>query len=246
MAESDMDREHILHEIRRTAESNGGVPLGRSRFLDETGIKESDWSGKIWARWSDAVKEAGYEPLKLQGENDRNAALRKISELTRALGRFPTVAEMRLTKRRDPSFPHHNMVESAGGRLGLIAEVADFCRSSEDLSEVAEILGQATRELKAEKSRHREETGATKYGYVYLLRAGKRYKIGHAIAPLSRAMVISNMTPEGADRVHEIRTDDPRGIEEYWHKRFADKRGNGEWFALSAADVAAFKRRKSM
>jgi len=86
----------------------------------------------------------------------------------------------------------------------------------------------------------------TRYGYVYLLRSGKKYKIGYAIAPLSRAMVISNMTPEGVDRLHEIRTDDPRGIEAYWHDRFADKRGNGEWFALTAADVAAFKRRKFM
>jgi hypothetical protein len=54
-----MNKEHILAEIKRTAVLNGGVALGKDRFFQETGIKSSDWIGKLWARWGDAVKEAG-------------------------------------------------------------------------------------------------------------------------------------------------------------------------------------------
>ena len=50
-----MEKQHIIDEIKRTAEKNGGVPLGKRRFFSETGIAESDWYGKYWVKWSDAV-----------------------------------------------------------------------------------------------------------------------------------------------------------------------------------------------
>src|SRR5262252_326632 len=60
--------------------------------------------------------------------------------------------------------------------------------------------------------------------------------------PLRREGEVGIQLPEKFQPVHYIKTDDPAGVENYWHTRFASKRKEGEWFALSAQDVRAFKR----
>lgn len=48
--------------------------------------------------------------------------------------------------------------------------------------------------------------------------------------------------PFRADLIHSIEAFFPSEVEQYWHKRFADKRQNGEWFVLSDEEVAEFTR----
>ena len=57
-----MKKKDILSEIKRTGAENGGVPLGIDRFREATSIRKEDWYGIFWARWSDAQREAGFEP----------------------------------------------------------------------------------------------------------------------------------------------------------------------------------------
>jgi hypothetical protein len=83
-------------------------------------------------------------------------------------------------------------------------------------------------------------------GFVYLIKSGRFHKIGKANSAGRREYEIGLQLPEKATTIHVIRTDDPSGIESYWHNRFAQKRKNGEWFDLSAADISIFKRRKFM
>jgi hypothetical protein len=84
------------------------------------------------------------------------------------------------------------------------------------------------------------------FGSVYLIRSGRHYKIGRSKAVGRREYELAIQLPERVQKVREIRTDDPVGVEAYWHNRFAAKRKNGEWFELGAADITAFKRRKFM
>ena len=94
--------------------------------------------------------------------------------------------------------------------------------------------------------RPRDETSEVEFGYVYLARSGAFHKIGRSNSVGRRERELAIQLPEKLKIIHSIKTDDPAGIEAYWHRRFEDRRKGGEWFALSAADIAAFKRRKFM
>jgi hypothetical protein len=100
MNQNRMTREAILSEIRRTALENGDVALGKKRFLDATGIAESDWSGRYWTRWSDAVAEAGFVAQSMNPRLPDVDVIEAAASIVRSLGHFPTAAEIRLAAYR--------------------------------------------------------------------------------------------------------------------------------------------------
>ena len=120
----------------------------------------------------------------------------------------------------------------------MLSRLADFVRQDTQYQDVAVMLGTVPSGPDAAVSRPPAE------GLVYLIKSGPHYKIGRSDELERRVKEIRIALPEAAALVHAIRTDDPAGIEAYWHRRFAEKRANGEWFKLTAADVAAFRRRK--
>jgi Meiotically up-regulated gene 113 len=239
-----MNKQHILEEIRRTANSNGGVPLGRLRFFTETGIKESDWRGVHWVRWNEAVREAGFAPNQKTESYDEDWLLTKLIALARELGRFPVWAELRLRARTAPDFPSDGTFRRFGSKEQVVARVAEYCRAHKGFEDVLAMCP-ATDAL-LDPSPIAKRDNAEDIGFVYLLKSGRFYKIGRSNAFGRRERELAIQLPERANIVHSIRTDDPVGIEDYWHRRFDSRRKNGEWFELSAADLRAFRRRKFM
>lgn len=231
-------KDFILYEVRRCAASNDGVPVGKKRFQDLTGIRESDWLGRYWTRWNDALVEAGFQPNAMQDTiHDRETLIRHLALLTIDLGRFPTVAELRMRARTEPSFPSHTRFSlRLGNREQQVAEVVSLAKQDSSLVAVLDLLEAAPDEAPAPGQRPR--------GFVYMIKSGKHHKIGHSNDLGRRSYEIALQLPEKATLVHAVETDDPTGIEAYWHRRFADRRANGEWFLLTKDDVAAFKARR--
>lgn len=232
---ANMNKADILNEIHRTTGENGGVPLGRARFLAETGIRESDWRGKHWLRWSDAVREAGYSPQTKQQTLDNDFVLEKLAELVRDLGHYPVAAEIRMRAREDAGFPSHNVFSRFGRKAEIASAVLTWCEPRPGWGDVSALCAPVAEVAPLSEDQVPEKE--PEFGYVYLLRSGKYYKIGCSSSPGRREYELSIQLPERIKMVHTIKTDDPAGIENYWHRRFAAHRKNGEWFELRREDV---------
>jgi hypothetical protein len=239
-----VSKDSILREIRRTAEANGGRPLGWRRFLAETGIRETDWLGTHWARWSDAVREAGFLPNRLQQPYEKGVLLEKLAKLALELGRLPNRGDLRFHAARDSAFPNPKTFSRLGGKRQVVTQLADFCQARPGYELVVDLCQPV---LGATATRASDDQRpAVAVGFVYLLKSGRYYKIGRSNSAGRREYEVGLQLPDPARLIHRISTDDPVGIEAYWHRRFAEKHKNGEWFELVAADVSAFKRRKFM
>lgn len=239
------NKAHIIDEIRRTAEANSGSALGWRRFESETGIGYYEWYGRFWTRWSDAVREAGFAPNRMAEAYDDAVLLEKLVELTRTLGSVPTTGDLLIAARNDSAFPSEKVFRRFGSKSERASRIASYCEVNPGNDDVASLWLQVRVQARVAGP---ESVGAetADVGYVYLLKHGSRreYKIGRTNNPLRREGEIRIQLPEKLAPVHYIETDDPAGIENYWHARFSIKRKEGEWFALTPEDVRAVKRWK--
>jgi hypothetical protein len=237
-----MDKSHVLAEIRRLAKLHGGH-IGVRAFLDATGIPEKQILGKFWATWNQALVEAGVSTKAFRRpRTDREIIVAAVATLVERLEKWPTENEMALERRGDKTFPSLQVIRRTAKEVSLPALVQEYCRSHPELPLAARI---ASERSSITTDSPEATSRAPVAGYVYMMRSGRRYKIGFTSSPARRHREVRLELPDPTNLVHSIPTDDPAGIEAYWHKRFASKRvRDTEFFELEGSDVMAFKRRK--
>ncbi len=229
-------RQRVLDQIRRIAAEQGGTPPGKYLFNRMTGFSHSLWQGQIWLKWSDAVREAGFVPNLRTPRLQDQELLADYAAAIRATGRVPTHAELVVYRKSGGRLAgHHTYQNHFGGKPALLRAVKRWAEADPGWEDVAAILGD---------SGVKEPAIAKDGGAVYLLKSGFFYKIGCSRTPEQRTQVIARALPAKAKLLHVIETDDPHGVEAYWHRRFANKRKGGEWFHLSHEEVAAFRARR--
>jgi hypothetical protein len=243
-----MKKDQILAEIKLTTERNGGIPLGIDRFREQTGIEKKDWYGIYWAKWSDAQIEAGYAPNQFSTPAyEEDWIIEKVVSLTRELGHFPTRPEFMLKRNEDINSPTIVTLRNRlGNRMEMLKKIMEYCNTRTGYSDVNRICDVTTSKNQQSSITNNNEVSQVTTGHVYLLRHDEVFKIGKSIDVTRRYKEIKVQMPYKMEEIHVIETDDPSGIEAYWHNRFRDKRLEGEWFKLNSDDIKAFKRRRYM
>ena len=236
-----MNKQEILSEIKRLAKENDGKAPGFQRFSSETGLRKADWYPNLWLRWGDAISEAGCVSNEFISAYDTDYLIEKYIELIRELGHFPTEGELRIKRKNDENFPSHSSFSQLGGKQDRIEKIIECCEGKKEFEDIITIC-----EIVSKPSQKKNDSSSIpeNAGYVYLIKHGNRneYKLGMTNNPIRREGELRLELPEKVKPIHYIETDDPSGIEKYWHNRFVNKRKEGEWFSLSSNDVRAFKR----
>ena len=239
-----MMKERIIAEIKRQVSETGVVP-GVLKFTHESTIPRKEWEGKIWARWSDALKDAGFESNMMTVKLSSEEILKKIAQCCLDFGKIPSGRDMRIYGKNKIGFPADKTIRNHfRSNKGLRSALRDWASlpNNADYAEIVALL--PSESATSESATPKVNLSAKIDGHVYLIKAGDYYKIGRSDELERRVKEIRIALPQAAILEHTIATDDPPGIEAYWHRRFADRRANGEWFKLSKADVLAFKKRK--
>jgi len=205
------------------AAENGGQPPGRQRFGSATGIKTAAWYGVFWTKWGDALAEAGFMANKYAQKTSTNILLEKLAQACRHHGKFPTTGELRLYARQQANFPSHSAFTNGfSSRNEMLNQLATWTKVNPSFNDVVLMLPSSQQPADGIRA-----TVKTSEGYVYLIQSGGFYKIGRSGEIERRVKEIRVALPDAAKLLHSIRTDDPPGIEAYWHRRFQDRRANG-------------------
>lgn len=242
-----MNRDQILAEIKRVAEANSSVVVGERVFFAQTRLNRRVLRRAGFPNYGAAVEAAGYRRNQLKQAYSDDQLFAPLAQLAREVGHCPTTGERAVARYKAPTFPGEAAVSRRARQEPLAQQLLRWCRDEPAFQDVARML-ESTVPLQDGNSTLETRGRKIVTGYVYLMRYGahgKDFKIGHTENVQRRQSQIDMVSPRDVRVVHSIETDDPEGIEKYWHERFSERRvKTKEVFHLTPDDVAAFRRRQ--
>ena len=247
VGDRSLDKAFVVNRIRELTESNGGQVSFRC-FVHETGIPGQRLRRQEWFQgWNALLEELGINTSSFLKSRIPDASVAAaVARLIERIGRWPTEDEFVREKKVDPSFPSVSIIRRLKKEGKLLNLLQNYCDGDASLAAVERVVAeQSAVQSGSEPSTENNIAQLDRIqGYVYMLRYGRKYKIGYTVTPVRRFRDVRIELPGETTQVHAIATDDPKGIEDYWHRRFSAKRiRKTEWFELNADDVRVFKRR---
>lgn len=236
-----MDKDQLTRRLIQLAGERGGHIAFRA-FVEATGISERRLRDQPWFQgWNKLLQEVGLDTKTFKVDRiPPEAIARAVAELMNRSGKWPTEDELRREKTHNAEIPNASTISPLRRSGELARLIVELGAANPEFADAAAIASKHLVQAPDEAA-----TDERVKGYVYLLRSGRSYKVGKSGDPARRFREVKLELPDETVQVHAIATDDPSGIEAYWHQRFSAKRiRNTEFFSLVAEDVRAFKRRK--
>jgi len=136
-----INRAEVIEGIQGMARENGGVAPGVRRFCAECGIREHEVVGRLWARWGDALAEAGFDNNTVNPKLGEDDLLCHYVRLARKLRRLPTTKDLRFEAAGSPGFPHPTtFTRRYGGITQLKERVRAWCEANPGNDDILSLL----------------------------------------------------------------------------------------------------------
>lgn len=241
-----LTKEEIIKELQEYSKQVGKTPSEKNFYADTSiGIMDRR---RYWANYGELIHEAGLTPNKFDKTKYSEEQLCKfLIDVIREKKKWPTRGILEVKHHNNPSFPDYSTFTRKFGLTNSLAQtVLNYVKDRNDFEDVVSICNSVLEKLEE----NNESISVNGIGYVYLLKSTLRnataYKIGRTKDIEGRKAQLRQ--PSNVDELlHYIETDDPVGVEKYWHDRFESKRLypdkiKDEWFKLASSDIKAFKR----
>lgn len=245
----------VTKKLRQCAEERGGKTPSEKIFYEYAGIGIHNLKKLGYSNYGELVKDAGLVPNKFDKTKYNNKQLCKLFILAiRKKGKWPTRGDLDVLHNKTSSFPDSSTFYKSLGLVktgDLARKIIEYIHKRKGYNDIVSICDSNLEKLEDRNGIPDKDIQGRKHGWVYLLKStllhSTVYKIGKT-NDLRRRVIELNQPSNDQELIHPIETDDPEGIESYWHKRFDNKRykNKKEWFLLKPYDIQSFKRWKKI